>query len=75
MGDKTKKYHGARVLLVVLGTSDPSNQVGDITGHVKCVQHMTSFFGIGQLRRISLGQATMHWVLKKAVASGLGQTA
>lgn len=46
MGDKTKKYHGARVLLVLLGTSDPSNQVGDVTGHVKCVQHMTSFLGL-----------------------------
>lgn len=65
VGDKTKKYHGARILLVGLGTSDPSNQVGDVTGHVKFVQHMTSLLGTGQLRRVSLGQATMHWCSKR----------
>lgn len=46
MGDKTKKYHGARVLLVVLRTFDPSNQVGDITGQVKIMQHMASLLGL-----------------------------
>lgn len=46
VGDKTKKYHGARVLLVVLGTFDPSNQVGDITGQVKIMQHMASLLGL-----------------------------
>lgn len=46
VGDTTKKYYGARVLLLVLETSDPSNQMGDVTGHVKFAQHMTSLLGL-----------------------------